>query len=219
MISDLRLAGKRPFIKKYRVVRKLTQREVAEALGIKQSHFSRIESGQASLTMDHWKKLVGLLQISAEDAVLNHKTINSLGESPSPEQQRVVEQYLLQLHEYKAKEILLWLVEYMVLQSRIELGFLKRVPLNDQEAAQVRERALELLNLQIGNTDSKPSDFVPPYRTPTPLGKRNAQQSYGHRQFSDIEVINEVVATSHINRLSSLLERISANNQDFTRRD
>lgn len=44
---------------------RLTQAEVAEALGVKQAHISRIESGLNKLSFDQAKKLENLYQLSA----------------------------------------------------------------------------------------------------------------------------------------------------------
>ena len=54
-------------IKKWRKVRKLTQEELADRLGISQPTLSRLESGQLRMTMSQLSKFSKELQVSMDD--------------------------------------------------------------------------------------------------------------------------------------------------------
>ncbi len=54
-------------IKKWRKVRKLTQEELADRLGISQPTLSRLESGQLRMTIGQLSKFSKELQVSMDD--------------------------------------------------------------------------------------------------------------------------------------------------------
>ena len=54
-------------IKKWRKVRKLTQEELADRLGISQPTLSRLESGQLRMTISQLSKFSKELQVSMDD--------------------------------------------------------------------------------------------------------------------------------------------------------
>jgi len=62
--------GKRVILQSLRVARKLTQRQLAERLGLATRHYQKIEAGTTRGSVQIWQKLVELLGAPSIDYLL-----------------------------------------------------------------------------------------------------------------------------------------------------
>lgn len=102
-------------IKQLRVLRKLSQKEIALDIGINQGQYSRIESGKVEPTLASLRKIAEALEVSISELLSEDQDLNQEINVPLLEKVKLIEQL-----EDKEKDSILTIIDMAIAKKRFK---------------------------------------------------------------------------------------------------